>query len=377
MTPDTRTLTFASENRYLLEAGAIHCPGVTIRPGWLLVEKGLIADIGQGPAPDIQAEYIDLGRLFLTPGLIDAHVHLALDPGDGLGLEERLCKGASRGLTGLRDGGDKHQAILAARQEISRHFRPALSGTALHAPGRYGSFLGRPVGSRREMKTEVYQLAAAGVDQIKVMASGPVGLKGFGRIGPPQFDRDDIRYLAGLARECGLPLMAHANGPEAVSSCIEAGAASVEHGYFMGREALVRLADRETIWVPTITPMAALGRRESDPDRSRLIDRIVAHQVEQLALARQLGVKTAVGTDAGSPGVEFGPSFFEELAWFNKAGHDPDQIVAACSQAAELTPRFEKAFRLSPGYPAIINGFEAVEGLISNGPIIIARPKTT
>ena len=87
------------------------------------------------------------------------------------------------------------------------------------------------------MAEAVAELSAAGADQIKVMASGLVGLDDFGRIGPVQFETEDLRYLIEQARTRGLPVMAHANGAEAVTRCIEAGVSSVEHGYFMGPEA--------------------------------------------------------------------------------------------------------------------------------------------
>ena len=49
--------------------------------------------------------------------------------------------------------------------------------------------------------------------------------------------------------------------------------------------------------------------------------RNLAHQLEQMALARQLGVRVAVGTDAGSPGVDHGKSLRAEIGLLIRAGY--------------------------------------------------------
>ncbi len=43
---------------------------------WLLVENGMIAGIGEGAAPETDAERLDAGGKLVTPGLVDAHTHL-------------------------------------------------------------------------------------------------------------------------------------------------------------------------------------------------------------------------------------------------------------------------------------------------------------
>ena len=224
----------------------------------------------------------------MLPGLVDAHVHLNLKPGQDPG--EAARRAAAMGLAAVRDGGDKACLTLTARKSFSDLMIVVATGTALFAPGRYGSFLGRPVDSRREMAGTVRELAAAGVDQIKVLASGPVDLDVFGRVGPPQFRPDDLLWLTELARDEGLGVMAHANGPEAVEMCIRAGVLSVEHGYFMGPKALDLLAESGVAWVPTIEPLVAQRDRNTDSSgRGRVIRRTIAHQSNQVVRAGAVG----------------------------------------------------------------------------------------
>ena len=56
--------------------------GKLLEPGEILVQGERIAQTGSSVPHPAGAEYIDLGDRTLLPGLIDAHVHLFLHPGD-------------------------------------------------------------------------------------------------------------------------------------------------------------------------------------------------------------------------------------------------------------------------------------------------------
>ncbi len=59
--------------------------------------------------------------------------------------------------------------------------------------------------------------------------------------------------------------------------------------------------------------------------------------MNQLRLARQLGVKVAIGTDAGSLGVLHGESMVEEMKLYKKAGYSLSETVHCATIAgAEL-----------------------------------------
>lgn len=48
-----------------------------LKDAWVLVEDGLIAQVGTGTPPSVQeAELVDAGGKLVTPGLVDAHTHL-------------------------------------------------------------------------------------------------------------------------------------------------------------------------------------------------------------------------------------------------------------------------------------------------------------
>lgn len=381
---DCRTVTFHHAGRYLIRAAGLWAaPGRIFRPGWLRIEGGRIVESGSGAGPvDPSAEVLDLDGVFLTPGLIDVHVHLDMDSGDGLSIARRAERASAAGVAAVRDGGDKYSRVLQARPSVQRHVRLAASGPAIHAPGRYGGWIGRAVANRADMTEAVAALAQAGVNQIKVMASGLVSLDEFGRFSPSQFELDDLRHLVRTAREHGLPVMAHANGPEAVSRCALAGVASVEHGYFMGGETLARLADAGTAWAPTIQCLDALARREPmDSPRRDVIRRTIEDQVGQLIRARELGVDAVVGTDLGTPGLCAGPALREEFPWWFKAGYTGEELLgAATAGGADLLRMADEVGRLTRGRLACVVGWPEAEPLaeaLLNPPVFLGRPDYT
>ncbi|MCO7226057.1 amidohydrolase family protein [Pleionea sp. CnH1-48] len=52
---------------------------------WVHIKEGRIAQIGQGTPPDLNIPVIDGKHQYLTPGLMDSHVHLMSVPGMGFG----------------------------------------------------------------------------------------------------------------------------------------------------------------------------------------------------------------------------------------------------------------------------------------------------
>jgi imidazolonepropionase-like amidohydrolase len=121
------------------------------------------------------------------------------------------------------------------------------------------------------------------VDHVKIINSGLNSLCCFGKETSPQFDSKDLAETAERVHRLGLKLMVHANGELPVKMAIEAGCDSIEHGFFMGRENLMRMAERGTFWVPTAFTMAACARM-SDPGstQSEVAGRNLEHQLEQL-----------------------------------------------------------------------------------------------
>jgi imidazolonepropionase-like amidohydrolase len=114
---------------------------------------------------------------------------------------------------------------------------------------------------------------------------------------------------------------------------------SIEHGYFMNREILKRMADARIAWVPTLAPVRFQFARPEIAGWSKTaianLDHILRSHAEHLVMAHDLGVPIIAGSDAGSPGVVHGTGLIDELDHMHEAGLP----VAAVIRSATGEPR--------------------------------------
>ncbi|MFH0725254.1 MAG: amidohydrolase family protein [Pseudomonadota bacterium] len=367
-----------------------------ILAGWLIdgsgrpALKNVTLTIGEGIIQAVEPDgerdmrsgaFIDLTNSTLLPGLIDSHVHLCLPDGaapahhdlsardGGAGKEaliaHRLRQYASYGIMAVRDGGDRFEMVLRYQKKRTPGEESKVAihtpGSAFYKRGRYGGFIGKEI-AEGETLSDAVSAQAPRVDHIKILNSGINSLTQFGRETPPQFTREQLRQAVLMAAHFDRSVMVHANGPAPVGMAIEAGCRSIEHGYFMGKENLLKMRDKGVIWVPTAIPMKAYadilapGTVEADVAR-----RTLDHQLRQMVQARELGVLVAAGSDAGSPGVEHGAGLVEELKLLRLAGYSIEEAIrcASLNGAALISSRIsgrivtgEKAvFLVVPGSP--------------------------
>ncbi|MFH0783910.1 MAG: amidohydrolase family protein [Pseudomonadota bacterium] len=345
---------------YLLAGRLIDGSGGPIQERVVLkIADGRIAAIdkyhpGDGLDP---ALVTDLSHCTILPPLVDSHVHLFMSGAtDRLTREHQLVADYaelrpiiarhlhylfSHGVLAVRDGGDKGGYALAFRQTKEMHPEVILKvvGRAWHGRGRYGGLIGRCPGEGESL-VEAFIQDGEVADQVKLVNSGYNSLKVFGQETEPQFSTAELAEVIRLAAQSGRKVMVHANGREPVRRAILAGCHSIEHGFFMGRENLELMAEKGTFWVPTVFTMKAFvaNFNHADPRADlRVIEKNLHHQLGQLTLARSLGVKVALGTDAGSLGVLHGESVVEEMKLFRQAGYSlVETVQCATSNGAQL-----------------------------------------
>lgn len=351
----------------------------------ICVKNGLIEYIlpagGEKPGgrdnyePEHSAREIDCSGLTLLPGLVDCHVHLALDGVDFEGslgrwereddlrrqLAESLKNTLRSGVLAVRDGGDRCRIGLQAHRLAGGGPPPFIcaTGEALRKGGRYGSFLGRDLSG--EVGAAVREAAAAGAAQIKVLVSGIVSFEEYGRVGPLQFSREELARLVAEAHGLGLKVMAHASSAQAAALSAECGVDSLEHGYFIEEDTLRRMAEQGTAWVPTLIPVACQLReplrRNHSPSRLAVIERTLYRQLKAVETAHRLGVLLGVGTDAGASGVRHGLAYVEELKLMALAGISPVNVLrCATSNGARILGLEKMLGTAAPGRPAHLVG---------------------
>jgi imidazolonepropionase-like amidohydrolase len=373
---------------------------IHIRAGWLIdgsgqkalsdqlisIKNGRIQSIGKWNETHLPEEgLIDYSECTILPGLIDSHVHLFMSGTEDRKIREdqldapyekikpviiEHIKGLLRyGVVAVRDGGDRHAHTLRFKNESLNKDRFPLcihtAGRAWHKPSRYGRLIGRTPAANETLKDAI-KADTEEKDHLKIVNSGLNSLIRFGRQTSPQFDLEELKDAIQASSHKGWPVMVHANGEMPVSIAISAGCQSIEHGFFMGKENLKKLAEKQIFWIPTAYTMQAFSDHFNSGDSSIDVPKKnIEHQLEQMAMARKFGVPIALGTDAGSLGVHHGSSMIEELKLLMEAGFSVEEaICCATGNGAELLS-LKDLGRLGPGKAAI---FILVPGLPSNLP---------
>ncbi len=323
---------------------------------------------------------LDLSACTVLPGLVDSHVHLTMSGTNDEAVRERqlsftfdeakgvirqhLSEQLAHGVVMVRDGGDAAAHALRFKDEglapLELPISFKASGKAWRAKGRYGRLIGRPPAEGKTLAQALTEKGRA-ADHVKIVNAGLNSLKEFGKETAPQFSEEELGAALQAARRLGLKTMVHANGRIPVRDAVNGGCTSIEHGFFMGRENIERMAELQVTWVPTAVTMKAyseqLPRGSSEADMAA---RIFDHQLEQIAVARRWGVPMAVGTDSGSLGVNHGLALIEELKIFMACGFSLEEAVGCSSlEGARLLGVKGEMGQLKKGMDAT---FVAVEG---------------
>lgn len=359
----------------------------TIRIGWLIdgsgssikenvrlrIRNGTIASVEPAKQKSDASEGgLDLSGHTILPCLVDSHVHLFMsgtaDPGfrshqlDACfseikkSIADHVVASLRCGIVAVRDGGDRRAHALRYKKECldagSTPFLLRAAGSAWHRPGRYGKLIGRAPPAEMNL-AEAISADETGCDHVKIVQSGLNSLIKFSHQTAPQFNLEEMTAAVGAAKRRGLSVMVHANGTVPVSIAVASGCHSIEHGFFMGRENLTKMAERHIYWVPTAATMQAyadhLGRSGENPDVAR---RNLDHQIEQIAAAKSLGVPIAAGTDAGSLGVHHGTAVVAELKILLAAGFSIQQAIMCASLNGSRLLGLKNLFLLAKGMPA-------------------------
>ena len=132
--------------------------------------------------------------------------------------------------------------------------------------------------------------------------------------------------MIAIAHDAGFAVMAHANGDKTVAAAIRAGVDSVEHGAYLEKETLHLLAERGTVWVPTLVTIGNLIGCGRFPDE--VLRPLLSGAMENVRLAASLGARIAPGSDAGAYRVLHGQGMLDEYALLRQAiGENADAVL--------------------------------------------------
>jgi imidazolonepropionase-like amidohydrolase len=380
----------------IIFAGATLIDGtgaVPVADAIVVVRDGRIVCAGTRVMCAVQsgARTIDVTGKWLTPGLVDAHVHYsqtgwADGRPDSYDARERfpydstiawlreparfyrswLCSGVTATFDvggypwtwGLRRaaetaGDAPHVAaagpLLSTRDHwlnlpAERQFLHIATDSAVEAGAHY-------LAVNRTDAFKVWFLVGAGAQDTAVWARR-------------------IRMAGNAARDASIPLIVHATNLWGATRALDAGATLLVHGVADQPvdQTFLDLAKRNgTVYTPTLVvndgyrqlrarsfeaanyelscvdpdTRAKAFLTDSLPDRpdSPALDRARQNAARQFALdadnvrrVHQAGIPVAVGTDAGNPLTLHGPSIYLEMEALQRAGLSPTEVIVAATR---------------------------------------------
>ena len=375
----------------------------------VLLREGKIECAGARAACPVPAgvETTDFAGLFITPGLVDAHVHFSQT-------------GWADGRPDSIDMRDKHpyeRVVAGLARHPERFGRSYLcSGvTAVFDVGGYAWTLGLPQWA--EPDSEVPRVAAAGplLSTIDHWLNLPAERQ-FMVLTGPEAAREGVRYLAArgsaavkvwyivtpeqtveksapavraageAARERGLPLIVHATGLAEAKEALRAGAKLLVHSVWdqpVDAEFLELAGKNGAIYCPTLTvgrgylrmfEAAAQHQAPAVDDPNGCVDAQTLARVAETAQAPPpfnaeelkardartsereriaaanlkrvfaAGIPIAMGTDAGNPLTLHGPAVYAEMVAMQAAGLTPLQVLVAATRGGATAMGREKDF---------------------------------
>jgi imidazolonepropionase-like amidohydrolase len=383
----------------------------------ILIRERYIAEVGPEPSfviPSGKIERIDLAGMTLLPGFIDCHVHILWDPAKKdenksgpfeTGLN--ILRGANNarrtleaGFICIRDLMAPNEQIFPLRDGIDQHEVPGsqilASGKCITISGGHGTQFGPGHAIEADGPYEVVKAVRrqikAGADVIKVMTTRPAFMPPYR--GREAYQVEELKPGVEEAHRAGLRVCAHAHSCETgIRNAVMAGVDAVEHGAPADDEVLEMMSERGTILVPTISVQRALadsvreGTFPFAPEAAERVLRLEEETFDTVERAKKLGVRLALGTDAGMSGVPHG-SNGREFELMVEGGLTPmEAIVAGTANAAVNLGRDDELGTVTRGKLAnlvvvsddpladvhVLNDQKSIKLVVKEGKVVVNR----
>jgi len=303
--------------------------GKIVSPGEILVTGNRITEAGAHVTHPASAQVIDLGDTTLMPGLIDAHTHLFLHPGnEGLQTVEEsvpqrtlMAAAAAKadllaGFTAERDMGTEgaHCADVAVRDAINRGEIPGprmrVSCNAIDLLGGHEDAIGfnpeQNVLSNADFANNATELVATiraqrkgGADFIKIYETGRDRFRDGAFTTPYQYTEAELAAAVAEAHRTGSRVAVHATGDPGCLYAAQAGVASIDHAYNLSPETMRLMREKQIYAVPTFAISEYFGQRSESADRTQTIEGELAFHAAEFKKQMAAGVPFAVGSDVG------------------------------------------------------------------------------
>jgi imidazolonepropionase-like amidohydrolase len=363
-----------------------------ITDGRVVVDNGRIDGVGTQESVTAPADAVHEAYPAVTPGLIDAHVHLqgAREMNPLTWITESSELGTARatadlrsllaaGVTSVRDlgsttglglsravaeGSIPGPRVFTSGQSISQtgghgdsHFLPyewAASGDA-----SLSTLADGPDECRKEARKRIRD----GVHVLKIMTTGGV-LSEKDAPDQSQFTDAEISALVEEAHRVGIPVASHAQGAPGIAAALRNGVDTIEHGFEVDETCLELFAETGAIFVPTLSIMRRILERGADhgvPEYGLEKARAASEaHVESVRRAHEADVPIATGTDFLGPElVPHGENALELELLVEQIGMDEHEAIQSATRIAADTVPTDDIGTLAAGNRADLVAFGA------------------
>ncbi len=310
---------------HLLDVAA----GQLVSPGEVLVQGERIREVGPHVTRPAGARVLDLGQTTLMPGLIDAHTHLFLHPGDEamqtvtepVPMRTLLAAAAAKadleaGFTAERDMGTEGAgcADVAVRDAINSGLIPGprmrVSCNAIDLLGGHEDLNGRNpeehllsnadrANSAEEIVAAMREQRKEGADFTKIYETGRDQLVGDTFTTPYQYTEAELAAAVAEAKRTGSRVGVHCTGEPGASFAVAAGVASIDHGYALSPATMRAMHNKEIYAVPTFAIAEYFADHAATPAAAEQERRQQAFHAAEFRKQMAAGVPFAVGSDVG------------------------------------------------------------------------------
>lgn len=359
----------------LLAYSGIHIAGIEGKVFDIVIKGGRFASVAevkpgegrlqaeQSGEPDKEGQRKQ--ELWISPGIIDLHTHLAwtdFDHADQLKRDSRevevmqaeaFAATLRTGVTTARDAGG---ILPSTIRHLVRHYQQPLrvqtSSEMLGAADAKGT---------QHLEKRLTDIYATGAGWVKIMATGGLGAP-TEKVTDPNFPEEEFAFIVRHAHANGKKVLVHTWGGVTIDWSIRAGVESIEHGMFLTEDQAGRLAESGVAFVPT----TSIYRIAADPKGVLALSPVICERAARAAdahgaaigYARRAGVRLGFGTDYATPSLHgcnlqefdtlYGYGLSREEAW-----------RSATQDAAEILGSGHELGRIAEGYIADAVVFDA------------------
>lgn len=365
----------------------------------ILVDGDKIAAVGiDVPCPE-EAEVIDLSGFTVTPGLIDAHMHMdyfdwhtvreevytTSEEMKTLAIARCAKKVLERGFTSVRHVGgitSKGYGALDVKYAIEKGYiegaRIVAAPLFLCSAGSHGDMsqgysrnpelsaimqgMRTTLGSGKDFfANAVREQIKYGSDFLKIMATG-----GFFTPNDTPFQQqlndEELRAIMQTAKELGKTVTAHVYTNELMNKLLDFGIDGMEHGSLMNEETAARIEDMGVYLVPTMCPYEEAVHYDAEQIKLKQPEfrkKLELHK-EALQAGREVICKSKMfmgyGTDfvANHQNYESG---YEFEAWLKSGMTGFQALKAATSNNARILQLEDEIGTLEAGKQADISAW--------------------